>query len=323
MNGVHDIKKCTIVLNISLKQKPKILKPTLVVLAAGMGSRYGGLKQLDGIGPAEETIIDFSVYDAIRAGFGKVVFIVRESFVEDFKNKVSARFEDLIEVEFVFQPMEPEIPGLGVVPRQKPWGTGHAMLVAKDVVKEPFAVINADDYYGISSFEKMAEFLKTKVSPSHLSMVGFQLSKTLSPNGSVSRGICAMDENRMLTTVVERTKIVINDDGIFDEAEEPAFELSENDLVSMNFWGFDASFFVKLEEHFIAFAKANKDNPRSEFYIPLIVNDLVQDGSIKVEVLECREQWYGVTYADDKPKVQKAVLEMMEQKLYKNPLWKK
>ncbi len=298
------------------------MKPTLVVLAAGMGSRYGGLKQLDGVGPAQETIIDFSVYDAIRAGFGKVVFIVRESFVDDFKSKVSSRFENLIDVEFVFQPMQPDIPGLGVIERQKPWGTGHAVLVAKDVVHEPFAVVNADDYYGISSFKKMAEFLSTKVSPTHFSMVGFQLSKTLSLNGSVSRGICAMDTDRNLTTVVERTKIVVDGAKIFDQAEDPPFELDENDLVSMNFWGFDPSFFQSLEAAFIAFAKEHKDNPRAEFYIPLIVNDLVQQNKANVEVLECREQWYGVTYADDKPKVQKAIAEMMDRDLYEQPLWK-
>ncbi|MFT5168529.1 MAG: dTDP-glucose pyrophosphorylase [Saprospiraceae bacterium] len=299
------------------------MKPTLVVLAAGMGSRYGGLKQLDGVGPAEETIIDFSVYDAIRAGFGKVVFIVRESFVEDFKEKVSSRFADLIEVAFVFQPMEPDIPGLGVVPRQKPWGTGHAMLVAKDVVKEPFAVINADDYYGISSFKIMADFLNTKVTPTHFSMAGFQLSKTLSPNGSVSRGVCEMDAESNLTSVVERTKIVIEGDKINYYDEEVAFELSENTLVSMNFWGFHPEFFKDLETHFINFAKAYKDNPRSEFYIPLIINDLVQSGKVKVEVLESTEQWYGVTYAEDKPKVQKAILGMIDQGSYENPLWKK
>jgi len=288
-----------------------------------MGSRYGGLKQLDGVGPQEETIIDFSVYDAIRAGFGKVVFIVRESFVEDFKNKVSARFEDLIEVVFVFQPMEPDIPGLGVVSRQKPWGTGHAMLVAKDVVHEPFAVINADDYYGISSFQIMADFLKDRVSPSHFSMVGFQLLKTLSPNGSVSRGVCAMNEQQHLTTVVERTKIVIEGEKINYYEGDEAHELSGDALVSMNFWGFDPSFFAALEAHFIAFAKANQDNPKAEFYIPLIVNDLVQKGEVVVEVLESREQWYGVTYAEDKPTVQKAIDEMMAKELYNNPLWKK
>jgi dTDP-glucose pyrophosphorylase len=299
------------------------MKPTLVVLAAGMGSRYGGLKQLDGVGPTEETIIDFSVYDAIRAGFGKVVFIVRESFVEDFKAKVSSRFENLIKVDFVFQPMEPEIPGLGVIPREKPWGTGHAMLVAKDVVKEPFAVINADDYYGISSFEIMANFLNTKVSPTHFSMAGFQLSKTLSPNGSVSRGVCEMDTDRNLTSVVERTKIVIEGDKINYYDEGKAYELSENTLVSMNFWGFHPDFFKDLEEHFVNFAKTHKDNPRSEFYIPLIINELVQEGKVKVEVLKSTEQWYGVTYAEDKPKVQTAITGMIVQGLYENPLWRK
>ncbi len=299
------------------------MKPTLVVLAAGMGSRYGGLKQLDGVGPREETIIDFSVYDAIRAGFGKVVFIVRESFVEDFKDKVSARFENLIEVVFVFQPMEPDIPGLGMIPRQKPWGTGHAVLVAKDVVNEPFAVINADDYYGMSSFKIIADFLINKASPTHFAMVGFQLSRTLSPNGSVSRGVCEMDAERNLTTVIERTKIVIDGQTISDreDAENPV-ALSSDALVSMNFWGFHPDFFNSLEMHFINFAKANQDNPKAEFYIPLVVNDLIQSNQAKVEVLECKEQWYGVTYAEDKPKVQKAILDMIGEGVYNDPLWK-
>lgn len=298
------------------------MKPTLVVLAAGMGSRYGGLKQLDGVGPSEETIIDYSVYDAIRAGFGKVVFIVRESFVADFKEKVSSRFADQIEVDFVFQPMEPDIPGIGVVPRQKPWGTGHAMLVAKDAVNEPFAVINADDYYGISSFQLISDFLQNKVSPSHMAMVGFQLSKTLSPNGSVSRGVCEMDANRMLTTVIERTKIGWEGERILFHEGEETHELAKDSLVSMNFWGFHPDFFVELERYFIAFAKANQENPKAEFYIPLIVNDLVQKGEIKVEVLESKEQWYGVTYAEDKPTVQKALAGMTEEGSYNNPLWK-
>ena len=298
------------------------MKPALVVLAAGMGSRYGGLKQLDGVGPSEETIIDFSVYDALRAGFGKIIFIVRESFVEDFKTKVSSRFDDLIEVAFVFQAMEPEIPGVGVIPREKPWGTGHAMLVAKDVVKEPFAVINADDYYGISSFKIMADFLNTKVSPTHYAMAGFQLSKTLSPNGSVSRGICEMDADNYLTSVVERTKIVVENEKIYYYENDKAFELPENSLVSMNFWGFHPDFFKALEEYFINFAKTHKGNPRAEFYIPLIINDLIQKEKVKVEVLKSTEQWHGVTYAEDKPKVQKSILEMIVQGFYENPLWK-
>ncbi len=298
------------------------MKPTLVVLAAGMGSRYGGLKQLDGVGPHEETIIDYSVYDAIRAGFGKVVFIVRESFVADFKEKVSARFDDRIQVEFVFQPMEPEIPGLGVVPRQKPWGTGHAMLVAKDVVNEPFAVINADDYYGISSFGLISDFLQNKVSSTHTAMVGFQLSKTLSPNGSVSRGVCEMNAERMLTTVIERTKIGWEGDRILFHEGDTTHELAPTTLVSMNFWGFHPDFFEDLERYFIEFAKANHENPKSEFYIPLIVNDLVQKGEIQVEVLESKEQWHGVTYAEDKPTVQKALSGMTEAGSYTSPLWK-
>lgn len=298
------------------------MKPTLIVLAAGMGSRYGGLKQLDGIGPNEETIIDFSVHDAVKAGFGKVVFIVRESFVEDFKQKVSAKFEHLIEVVFVFQPMEPEIPGLGVVPRQKPWGTGHAMLVAKDVVNEPFAVINADDYYGQSSFQIIADFLTSKASPTHYAMVGFQLEKTLSPNGSVSRGVCEMNEDRHLTTVVERTKIVIEEGGINYYENDQPFALLPNALVSMNFWGFHPAFFEHLEKAFHDFAKSNSDNPKSEFYIPLIVNDMVTKNEAIVEVLESREQWYGVTYAEDKPTVQSAMDAMFNDGVYESPLWK-
>ncbi|OED45188.1 hypothetical protein AB833_00100 [Chromatiales bacterium (ex Bugula neritina AB1)] len=299
------------------------MKPVLVILAGGMGSRYGGLKQLDGVGPQHETIIDFSVYDAIRAGFGKVVLIVQESVVEQFKAKISSRFDQLIDVAYAVQPMQPVITGLGRVVRSKPWGTGHALLAAKDAIEEPFAVINADDYYGRSSFKIMADFLRQQASPECFAMVGFKLDKTLSENGSVSRGICTTDQSGNLKAVVERTEISANTDKIYDQSAQPALLLSGDDPVSMNFWGFDPSVFARLESHFLEFAQSNCANPTAEFYIPSFVNDLLKSKQVTVRLLESREQWYGVTYADDKPRMQQAIAEMVEQKRYDNPLWKR
>jgi len=287
-----------------------------------MGSRYGGLKQLDGVGPQEETIIDFSVYDAIRAGFGKVVFIVRESFVEDFKTKVSARFEDLIEVVFVFQPMEPEIPGLGVIPRQKPWGTGHAMLVAKDVVKEPFAVVNADDYYGIDGYKKMADFLNNSCTPRHMSMLGYVIGRTLSDYGSVSRGVCSMDENNALTTVTERHKVRRENGQIVFTENDKDFPLTEQNLVSMNYWGFYPTLMDVIHDDFQKYALDNYQNPKSEFYIPLLINRMINEDGLNLEVIPNDDQWYGVTYKEDKPIVQKAMKGLVDAGKYVSPTWK-
>ncbi len=298
------------------------MKPTLLILAAGMGSRYGSLKQLDAIGPNGETIIDYSVFDALRAGFGKVVFIIRESFAFEFEEKVVAKFRNKIKIAYAFQPMDVEFEDISDLPeREKPWGTGHAVLVAKDLINEPFAVVNADDYYGISSFDKMADFLTRRTTSNHYSMVGFILSKTLSENGSVSRGVCHSDEQHYLKSVVETTKIERVGDTIRFENDGKAGTLSDNSLVSMNLWGFHPEFFKTLETHFHDFVKNNFKNPRSEFYIPLVINELIKNEEAMVEVIPSVEQWYGVTYKEDKPIIQSAIEKMTEEGLYPTPLW--
>ncbi len=286
-------------------------KPTLLLLAAGMGSRYGGLKQLDGVGPNGETIIDYSVYDAIRAGFGKVVFVIRESFAEEFKEKIGAKYKGKIEVDYAYQSMDVQVPGLTEIPkREKPWGTGHAVLVAKDVINEPFAVANADDFYGASSYKAMGDYLSSRVASRQYSMVGFELGKTLSPNGTVSRGVCATNDNAFLETVLERKKISKDEHGVFDMEDGKRVDISEAVPVSMNLWGFHPDFFEVLENHFNDFVKTHFDQPRAEFYIPLVVNDLLQQKLATVEVLPTSSQWYGVTYQEDKPTVQ-AALQML------------
>ncbi len=298
------------------------MRPTLLILAAGMGSRYGSLKQLDGVGPSKETIIDYSVFDAYRAGFGKIVFVIRESFADEFKNRIAAKFSDRIAVDFVFQEVNTPIEGIDELPnREKPWGTAHAMLVAKDVIKEPFAVINADDYYGISSFNKMSKFLRYNVAPDHFGMVGFQLAKTISENGSVSRGVCSMDDQNVLSTITERTKIERVDGSICYYEDDQPVRLKNDTLVSMNFWGFHPSIFDYTNEMFIDFVKANFDQPRAEFYIPLVINNLIEARKAKITVLDSDEKWHGVTYKEDKASVQKALLDLTGAGYYSDPLW--
>lgn len=298
------------------------MKPTLVVLAAGMGSRYGSLKQIDGVGPSGETIIDYSVYDAIRADFGKVVFIIRDSFAEDFKQKVTDKFKDKIEVVFAFQAVNTPIPGIAELPeRTKPWGTGHAVLVANDLIQEPFAVVNADDYYGASSMQIVGDFLRSGAAEDHCAMVGFQLDKTLSENGSVSRGVCQKDENHALVEIVERTKIYKEQQEIFFEDDKGKHRIAGDSLVSMNLWGFHPSMFTFLHEHFIRFVNENVDNPKAEFYIPLVVNDLVENKKIRCSVLQSTEKWYGVTYQEDKTTVVNALSDLAEAGKYPQNLW--
>ena len=298
------------------------MKPTLLVLAAGMGSRYGGLKQLDEVGPNGETIIDYSVYDAIRAGFGKIVFVIRENIEEAFKEKITNKFEGRVEIKFAFQEMNAKIEGIDQMPeRLKPWGTGHAVLVAHDLINEPFAVVNADDYYGIDAFQKMAEFLSNDCNEEHYSMVGFQLKNTISENGSVSRGVCSTDEEDYLTTVTERTSIRRIDKIICYQEDEVNYLLDDDTVVSMNLWGFHQNVFEHSRHMFIDFVKNNLDNPKSEFYIPLIVNDLLQSDSIKLKVLTSTEKWYGVTYKEDKNDVVNAMQGLHESGKYPKALW--
>ncbi len=298
------------------------MKPTLVILAAGMGSRYGGLKQIDGIGPHGEALIEYSVYDAIRAGFGKVVFIIRENISEVFKENVGNKLAKHIPVDYVFQEIDSPVSGITSFPeREKPWGTAHAVLVAKDHINEPFAVINADDYYGHLSFEEMSKFLTNECNEENYSMIGYDLLRTLSEHGTVSRGVCNMDTRLMLTEVIERTNVGYRDNKVFYEEEGKLFPLENNTLVSMNFWGFHPSIFMHIENHFIKFVKDHFNNLKAEFFIPLVINDLINSEKVEVKVIPNREKWYGVTYKEDKPIVQAAFAQLTEQGVYKAPLW--
>jgi len=295
------------------------MKLTLVVLAAGMGSRYGGLKQLDGVGPNGETIMDYSVYDAWKAGFEKVVFVIREHFAEDFKKKVAANFEGKVEVVFAYQEVDTPVAGLEDIPeREKPWGTAHAVLVTEPYVDDPFAVINADDFYGGAGFKEVAKFLREEVRPDNNALVGYILGNTLSENGSVSRGVAEMDADKNMITVVERTKIAKEDGKIFFMGADGKVELDKDSLVSMNFWGFHPSIFPVIRKEFIQFVKAHGHEPKSEFFIPLFVNQQIQDGSCQYKVLTSHDKWHGVTYQEDKPDVMKALAGMEE---YPKPLW--
>lgn len=295
------------------------MKPTLLILAAGIGSRYGGLKQVDSIGPGGEAIIEYSIFDAIRSGYGKIVFVIRKSIEAEFKEKFSGKFEGKIPVDYVYQEIDTPIEGLSNLPhREKPWGTAHAVLVAEKAINEPFAIINADDYYGITAFPAMADFLKNECTPDHYAMIGYILKNTLSDNGSVSRGVCVLDENNSLIAINETHKIERANGKIQSEG---GAALSENTLVSMNFFGFHHTVFPALRESFIRFVKANGDNPKAEFYIPLFVTEQIQAGKIKMTVIPNDEQWYGVTYREDKETVQQAFNQLTQQSKYPEGLW--
>ena len=280
------------------------MKPTLFVLAAGMGSRYGGLKQLDGLGPSGETIMDYSIYDAIRAGFGKIVFVIRKDFEQDFRDKVLSKYEGHIPTELVFQ-AKTDLPEGFTCPeeRVKPWGTNHAVLMGKDVIREPFCVINADDFYGRDAFAVMGKHLAElpEGSENDYSMVGFRVSNTLSENGAVARGVCSKDADENLTTVVERTEIMRVDGPVCYKDEEGKWvAIEDNTPVSMNMWGFTPDYFKYSEESFVNFLQQNIDKPKAEFFIPLVVNELITTGRANVKVLDTTAVWFGVTYAADR-----------------------
>lgn len=302
------------------------MKPTLLILAAGIGSRYGGLKQVDPIGPSGEAIIDYSIYDAIRAGYGKVVFVIRESFAESFKETFDTKLRGKIETDYVFQELDSLVPkGINIHPdRKKPWGTGHAILVAKDIIHEPFVVINADDYYGPSGYRLIPEFLNNAANfeQPHYCMVGYGLKSSLSEHGFVSRGICEADNNRFLKTVVERTHIEIVDGRIYSQIDENnRTELAGNEVVSMNIWGFTPSFFGFLENYFNTFITKNAGNPKAEFYIPFVVNELIQDNKIKLKILESHDRWFGVTYKEDKETAVQNMRRLILAGVYPDKLW--
>lgn len=299
------------------------MKPTLLILAAGMGSRFGGLKQVEPVGPNGEAIIDYTIFDAIRAGFGKVVFIIRESFADAFREKFDAKLAGRIKVEYVFQELDKLPPGFTLPEgREKPWGTGHAILMAKDVINEPFCAINADDFYGKNAYRVMSDFLITSTNPTEFSMVGYQLNKTLSDHGSVSRGLCEVDVNNTLLKIVENTKIVKTNKGIISiEADGSETSLSGIESASMNFWGFKPSIFAILEEKFSAFLKTEIDKPKSELYIPFVVFESITDGKSSVKVLKADSPWFGVTYQEDKPLVVDKIGQLIESGEYPHQLW--
>lgn len=298
--------------------------PTLYILAAGMGSRYGGLKQLDGLGPNGETIMDYSVYDAIKGGFDKIVFVIRKDFEDDFRKKVISKYEDKIPVEVVFQSIDKIPEGYSVNPeRTKPWGTAHAVQMGSEVIKEPFAVINADDYYGPESFKVMADFLKSVEGKRNCySMVAFDISNTLSENGGVSRGLCEVSPEGFLTGVTECHGIQYKDgklqQTLADGSEAP---FPEGAPVSMNFWGFTPDFFEYNEKGFRKFLDENADKPKAEYYIPTIVNDLINDGTITLKVEKTPSQWFGVTYAADRPATVAHFAKLVEEGKYPSPLF--
>ncbi len=300
------------------------MKPALVVLAAGMGSRYGGLKQLDALGPSGETIMDYSVFDAIRAGFGKVVFIIRKDFEDDFRKLVLKKYEGHVETQVVFQSINDLPEGFSCPEdRTKPWGTNHAVLMAKDVINEPFCVINADDFYGRDCFAVMGKFLSSLPEGSRnvYSMVGFRVANTLSENGKVSRGVCEVNAKRHLTTVVERTEILRRENGVCYKDGEDWVKIDDNTPVSMNVWGFTPDYMKYSEDFFKGWLKANINVPKSEYFIPLMVNELINNGTATVEVLDTTSKWFGVTYADDRQGVVDKIAELVKEGVYSAKLF--
>lgn len=301
------------------------MKPTLLILAAGMGSRYGGLKQIDPIGVSGEAIIEYSIYDAIKAGFGKVVFVIRRDFEQQFREQVGGKFESKIQVEYAFQDFDAFIPSDLTIPeeRTKPWGTGHAVLVAKDVIHEPFAVINADDYYGVNAYTQIAEFLTTEAAPDRHAMVGYVMHQTLSDHGTVNRGVCQTNEKGDLEQIVERYRIKQEEDhAVFHDETDNQGTTPLDTVVSMNFWGFHQSIFDEYERMFESFIREKIEVPKSEFLIPTVVDHQISSGKASYKVLTCTDRWYGVTYKADKAPVQQAFAEMTIDGVYPNPLWK-
>jgi NDP-sugar pyrophosphorylase family protein len=300
------------------------MEPTLLILAAGMASRYGSMKQIQGFGPGGETIMDYSIYDAMRAGFKKVVFIIRKDFAEDFKAIFEPKLKGKIATGYVFQDLHAFV-GEHKVPaeRTKPWGTAHAVLCAKDAIKEPFAVINADDFYGRDSFEKAYKFLTIESNPKLHSIIGYELAKTLSENGSVSRGVCEVDEKSNLVSIAERVKIYRDDNNkITYEDGDQKYEVPDDSKVSMNFWCFDPSVFSFIEKIFGEFLTENINMPKAEFFIPIIGDRFIHEKKGAIKVIPTSAKWFGVTYKEDAPDVQKSLNKLIDAGEYPKNLWK-
>ena len=298
------------------------MKPTLMILAAGMASRYGSMKQTEGFGPHGETIMDYSIYDAIRAGFGKVVFIIRKDFAENFKATFEPKLKGKIETEYVFQEMDSFTEGFAIpTERSKPWGTAHAVLCAKDVVNGPFAVINADDFYGRNAFEKAYEFLTKECNEKTYSLIGYELNKTLSEHGTVSRGVCDVDEKGNLVSITERTKIYKEGNEIVFEDNGEKRKVSFHSKVSMNFWCFHSSVFELTEKLFHQFLTDHINEPKSEFFIPIVADHFIKEEGGIIKVISTSSQWFGVTYKEDAPVVAKSLNQLIDKGDYPQSLW--
>jgi len=301
------------------------MKPTLVILAAGIGSRYGGIKQLDKIGPHGETIIDYSIYDAVHSGFGKIIFIIKESIEQDFKEVFIEKLQDQVEIDYVFQELW-MVPEGFLVPdnRQKPWGTGHALLMAAGKIDGPFAVINSDDFYGRGAYETLVTYYQkwTKSRRNDYCMIGYTLNNTVSDHGYVSRGICHSDADSYLVDVVERIHIErLKSEIAYKDEGDRFINISGDSIVSMNFWGFTPSFFEYLKTDFNVFLQKNMENPKAEFYIPSVVNEMITGGKATVKVLNCMEKWFGMTYKEDREIVVKGVRKLIKEGIYPEKLW--
>ncbi|QQL50426.1 nucleotidyltransferase family protein [Mucilaginibacter ginkgonis] len=298
------------------------MKPTLLILAAGMASRYGSMKQVDGFGPNGETIIDYSIHDAIKAGFGKISFIIREEFLDSFKSIFEPKLKGKVETDYVFQNFDLKPFGIDEeIERAKPWGTAHAVLSARNQVHEPFCVINADDYYGYDAFEKMAKFLTTEVADDKYSLVGYQIDKTLSDYGSVSRGVCKVNDQGNMVEINERTEVYFKDGDVFYKDANGETQLPTDTRVSMNFWGFTPAVFEQSLPMFQKFVQENKDNPKAEFFIPLVADELIKSGIAEFKVIPTSSKWFGVTYKEDKPIVQDSIAKLVESGTYPTKLW--
>lgn len=299
------------------------MQPTLLILAAGMASRYGSMKQIQGFGPAGETIMDYSIFDAIRAGYKKIVFIIRKDFADDFKAIFEPKLKGRVETDYVYQHLQDFTNDFPVpAERVKPWGTAHAVLCARDAIHEPFAVINADDFYGFDAFKKSYDFLTSRVQKDLYSIIGYELSKTLSENGSVSRGVCQVDADNNLVSIHERTKIYRDANGrITYEEGQQKFEVPDDSKVSMNFWCFYPSVFDFIEEIFKEFLAEQGSSPKSEFFIPIIGDRFIAEGRGNIKIISTSSQWFGVTYKEDAPDVQKSLNRLVEGGDYPSNLW--
>lgn len=299
------------------------MKPTLLILAAGLGSRYGGMKQTESFGPSGETITDYSIYDALMSGFGRIVFVISPKMEEEFKTSYTKKFPSNLDVKYVLQDIRNIPPGIQVDPqRKKPWGTAHAVLMSAPIINEPFAVINADDFYGRGAYKEVADFLTAGENEDDFCLAGYRITNTLSEHGTVSRGICETNEEDYLTSIVERTKIKKEgDDVVYLDDEGNVHPVDKKAPVSMNLFGFTPKLFPKLEKYFGEFINENAMKPKAEIYLPIVVQRMIDENYAKTKVLDINEQWFGVTYQEDRPKVQENINKLVEEGVYPGNLW--